>query len=99
MASDQVRVRSWIRASDEDARAGLLGYITVFVGRLIVDGVTVRRTAAGKLVLSFPQRESRSGHRHAVVRPVDDEARREIEAQVLGDLLRNEKADLVAEDS
>lgn len=92
MADSKIRVRSWVRGTDADVRTGLLGYISVFFGGLIVDGITLRKTAEGRLTLSFPQRQSRSGQRHAIVRPIDDSARRAIEAEILGQLGQREDA-------
>lgn len=82
MAAD-VRLRTWTRGSEQDARAGLLGFVVIDLGDVIVDGITVRRTAAGRLAISFPERRDRQGHRHPIVRPISDEARREIESAVL----------------
>lgn len=82
----QVRVRSWIRGSDEDVRSGLLGFISVEFGPWIFDGITLRRTAEGRFALSFPARTDRAGRRHAYIRPSDDTARREIESQILRQL-------------
>ncbi len=66
--------------ADRDIERGLLGYLVVTLnGGLRLDGLTLRRTRAGKLVVSFPRR--RGG-----VRPLDDTARRAIEAAVLGAL-------------
>ena len=84
--SDTIRIRSWVRGSDEDLRAGLLGYVSVFVGNLVIDSITVRRTADGRIVLSFPERTDRFGRRHAIVRPEDDAARQAIEREILGQL-------------
>ena len=52
--SDTIRICSWVRGTDEDVRAGLLGYVSVLVGNLVIDSITVRRTADGRIVLSFP---------------------------------------------
>ncbi len=82
MADIDIRIRSWCRGTDDDARGGLLGYLSVFYGQLVIDGITVRRTADGRLALSFPERRDGKGRRHSVVRPVDDAARRAIEAAV-----------------
>jgi len=79
----EVRIRSWVRGNADDERAGLLGYLSVFYGALILDGITLRRTAEGRLTLSFPARTDRSGNRHAYFRPVDDEARQQIERELL----------------
>jgi len=69
MSDHEVRLRSWVRASDEDKRAGLLGFISVEYGTLILDGIVLRRTASGRLALSFPARTDRSGRRHSYIRP------------------------------
>jgi hypothetical protein len=84
MDASEIRIRSWIRGSEDDARHGLLGYLSLFYGVVIIDGVTVRRTADGRLCLSFPERRDGKGRRHAIVRPIDDNARRAIEAAVFG---------------
>lgn len=70
-------------ASDRDVRQGLVGYVTCVVGgALLVDGVCLRMTADRRPVLSFPARTDRQGKRHAYIRPVDDDARRAIEAAI-----------------
>ena len=64
-------------ADPRQARRGLVGWISATVnGSFRLDGLTLRRTRAGKLVLSFPCR--RGGFR-----PLDDTARRALEQQVL----------------
>ncbi len=88
MNDPDVRVRSWIKASDAEVRTGLLGYLSVTYGDLILDGIVLRRTADSRFALSFPARTDRSGRRHSYIRPVDDEARRRIEAVILGELGR-----------
>ncbi len=85
--SPTIRVRTWVRASDADVRGGLLGYLSLYYGNLVVDGVTLRRKSDGALGLSWPKRISRSGERHSVVRPADDSTRRGIDREVLGQLL------------
>ncbi len=81
---NQVRLRSWTRGSDDDIRSGLLGFVSIYMGDVIVDGITVRKTAEGRLTLSFPERRDRLGRRHAIVRPVDNEARLAIEKAIFG---------------
>ena len=81
-----IRIRTWTRGTDEDRRGGLLGYLALQFGPLALDGVTVRKTAQGKLTLSFPSRTDRAGRRHPLIRPLDDQARLEIEAEVLWQL-------------
>lgn len=68
------------RAPSRDITAGLLGYIACIIDdRLYLDGITLRRTAAGKLALSFPARRDRRGEEHPYMRPVNDVAREDIE--------------------
>lgn len=47
-----VRVLSYVRATDAEERSGLIGYLRVACGSLVIDGVTLRRTAAGRFALS-----------------------------------------------
>lgn len=72
-------------AAPESVRlTGLLGWVSLVVdGSLKIDGITVRRTRAGRLALSFPTRHDRTGRQHPLVRPVDARARRQIEGAVL----------------
>jgi hypothetical protein len=77
-------------ASDADAARGLLGYLRFELGSVIVDGVTLRRHSDGTLGLSWPERTDRQGRRHPFVRPIDDAARRELEAAVLAEISRQE---------
>lgn len=93
MIRPDVRVRSWVRASDDDIRTGLLGFISVEYGSLILDSIVLRRTTEGRYALSFPARTDRSGRRHAYVRPIDDDARRAIEREILWQL--GERAEFV----
>lgn len=68
-------------------RTGLLGWISCTLGgTLRVDGITLRRTAEGRLALSFPARKDRNGVLHPLLRPLDDATRAEIERQILGQL-------------
>lgn len=74
-------------ASAKELERGLLGYVVLRVGGLVVDGVTVRRTREGRLALAFPARTDRLGKRHAIVRPWSQAAREDIERQVLARLV------------
>ena len=98
MADRGVRVRTWVRGSDEEIATGLLGYISVEIGDLVLDGIVLRRTADGRFALSFPARTDRAGRRHAYIRPADDEARRAIEHEVLGQLGQREDLGIATED-
>lgn len=75
-------------AAPEHLRAsGLLGWIRfVTLDGLVIDGTAVRRTRQGTITLSFPERTARDGVRHSIVRPIDDQTRREIEAAVFAAL-------------
>lgn len=77
-----VSIRTWTRGSADDERSGLLGFLSLAYGDLVLDGVTVRRTADGRMTLSWPERRDRSGRAHTYMRPVSDEARRRIEHAV-----------------
>jgi DNA-binding cell septation regulator SpoVG len=83
MRKPELRVRSFVRASEDDVRAGLLGYVSASYGTLLLDGITVRRTGDGRVVLSFPARTDGAGRRHPIVRPIDEEARQQIEREIL----------------
>jgi|JI10StandDraft_1071094.scaffolds.fasta_scaffold182783_2 DNA-binding cell septation regulator SpoVG len=86
MTDHMTRLRTWTKGSDQDLREGLLGWISVEYGSLVIDNITLRRTSSGRIVLSFPSRTARNGQKHAIVRPVDDRARQAIEAEILGQL-------------
>lgn len=66
-----------------DAESGLVGYVTLRYGGLLLDGLTLRRKREGGLVISYPARRDRAGRDHPYLRPLDDATRREIESQVL----------------
>ena len=85
MKRDPVRLThvDLVPGSARDVACGLLGYVTFVVGGLRVDGVTLRRTLCGRLTLGYPTKRYAPESRYHVVRPVDDEARREVERQVL----------------
>ena len=97
MVAPELRIRTWCRASDDDVRSGLLGFLSVEFGPWIFDGITLRRTAEGRFTLSFPARTDRAGRRHSYIRPVDDAARRLIENEILGQLGQREDVGVEAE--
>ena len=86
MDDREVRVRSWVRGTDDEVRTGLLGYLSVIYHDLVLDGVTLRQTADRRFALSFPAKTDRGGRRHPYFRPVDDDARRAIEREILRQL-------------
>ena len=70
-------------ATVDDAKRGLLGFVTLtFADLLLLDGVTLRVTESGRHALSFPCRTDSRGVRHPYFRPLDDRARRVIEDAV-----------------
>lgn len=93
-----MRVLAYVRASAHDEQRGLLGYLRVAYGSLLLDGITLRRTQHGRPALSFPARSDRSGKKHAMVRPVDELARTAIEREILQQLAeRRQSAGSAAE--
>ena len=78
---------SFAAAKLVEQEGGLLGYFAVTLNdSLRLDGLTLRRSLDGRLVISYPSRRGRSGHQHFYVRPLNDEVRREIEFQVFAAL-------------
>jgi len=83
MSSPRISEVSIAWASPAQVKDGLLGFVSMLLdGHVKVDGVCLRRTAAGELTLSYPSRQDHAGRHHPIVRPVSDEARRELERQV-----------------
>lgn len=75
-------------APDDDRRSGLLAYLAVTVNRALrVTGLALRRSSAGELYVSFPARTDDAG-RHAILHPIDEKARLEIERQIFAELRR-----------
>lgn len=70
-------------AGDADRRRGLLGWIGCVVAGFRFDGLAVRRLSNGQLALTYPERRDRRGKMHTLVLPVDPEARRAIEREIL----------------
>lgn len=67
----------------EDKSEGLVGFVTLtFADLLLLDGLVLRKTAAGHHALSFPSRTDRQGWQHPYYRPLDERARRIIENAV-----------------
>lgn len=72
-----------VAASFSLRKRGLAGWLSLTInGALRVDGVCLRQTADGRATLSFPSRRDGAGRDHPILRPLDDEARRQIEAEV-----------------
>jgi hypothetical protein len=74
-------------AKRDESATGLLGWCSFLLnGCVHIDGVAVRRTTRGSLALSWPTRTDGRGRQHPLLRPIDDAARRNLEAQVLAAL-------------
>ena len=66
---------------------GLVGFVSIVVNdSLKLDAIALRRTLDGRPVLAFPARRDARGRQHSLFRPINDEARREIERQVFAAL-------------
>lgn len=78
--------------ADPEARAeGLLGWLSMTIaGSIRLDSIVLRRTRSGALALSFPVHTDQGGRRHPIIRPLDDEARVEIERVVFNSLGQEE---------
>ena len=86
MVLPEIDIRSWKRASDDERRSGLIAYLTLLIGPVVVDGVTLRRFSSGQFGLSFPARVKASGQRFSIVWPADNERRLALEREVLRQL-------------
>lgn len=80
----EVRLRTWTRGSEDDERQGLLGFVSLDYGDIVLDSLVIRRTSAGRLTISWPERRDRHGRAHPYVRPRDEVSRRRIEKAVFG---------------
>ncbi len=74
-------------APEQQVAEGFVGYVSLVVNDvLVLDGITMRRSAEGRPYLSYPQRTDRVGARHPYIRPLGEAARVELERQVLAAL-------------
>lgn len=61
----------------------MIGWVACTLnGSIRLDGLALRKTASGRLALSFPARRDATGKQHFYSRPLDDRSRREIEYEV-----------------
>jgi hypothetical protein len=67
---------------------GLLGFVRLRYGDLLLDGLTLRRTLDGRLVLAFPRPSRRVGLARQLVGPAGPDVREQIEAEVIAALRR-----------
>lgn len=84
MTTPAISRPTFIAATREQRGSGILGWTSFIIADSVrVDGVAVRRTAAGRLALSWPARRDRAGIDHPYVRPIDDTTRRQLEDAIL----------------
>lgn len=86
MRSNAIEISNltFVAAPESERSGGLLGFVSFVVGETLrIDGVSVRRTARGRITLSFPQRTDRQGRQHAIVHPIDRDAQLRIERTIL----------------
>jgi DNA-binding cell septation regulator SpoVG len=77
----------FVQARPGQIKRGLIGHVSLVVDDVLkLDGLVLRKTRRGHHVLSFPCRRDREGRSHPFFRPIDNQARRGIEAAVF-DLL------------
>ena len=62
---------------------GLLGWVALRYGELMLDEIGVRRTSDGRHVLSFPR-----GRYRSVIRPADQQVRDDITEELIAELRR-----------
>ena len=73
----------FVTAPSQQQREGLLGWVTCTLNdKVQMSGLMLRRTLQGNFVLSFPSRRDSHGKEHFFLRPLNDQARCEIEHQV-----------------
>jgi hypothetical protein len=80
------------QAGPDKYNGGLLGWVSLTVGGLRLDGIAVRRTADGRFALSFPARRDAAGRQHPYVLPLDDATQRDLEHQVFAAIGLGESA-------
>ena len=71
-----------MRAAVAAKRALAVSTAKPYAAMIASNELSLRRTQAGRLALSFPARRDGSGREHFYIRPIDDDARREIENAV-----------------
>ena len=71
------------RADDAHRARGILGWITADIDSVRVDGITLRTTLDGALVLGFPKHRGKDGTQFSTVRPRGEWERQEITRQLI----------------
>jgi hypothetical protein len=76
------------RAPRHLALDGLLWWVRGRLGGIHIDGLAVRVTRCGRLVLVWPVRRDSRGHQHPLIWPIDRRVREAIRHQVLAEVSR-----------
>lgn len=79
LSTPDVTAVCYTPATPREQRTGLLGYVQLHYGDLVLDGLTLRRTASGRLSVSYPSRRDRQGGHHPYFAPADAAKRAEFE--------------------
>ena len=74
------------RAKPSDQACGLVGWASCTYGDLRLDAIAIRRSRAGRMIVSFPRPHDGRGGRYEFLRPLDAAARARIERQLLEQL-------------
>lgn len=91
MSTDALAVSNvrFTPTSSAEVRRGVLGWVAFELPTgFRIDGIVLRRSHRGDLVLGFPGRRGDDGRRHPYFQPMNEEARRWLEAAVIGELRR-----------
>ena len=76
---------------EDSADRGLIGFVSFTLnGGLHIESLTMRQTSDGRLTLSYPSRKDQQDQRHFIVRPLNDEVRRDIERQIMDAICKEE---------
>jgi len=78
-----IRDIQFTAGSPSERRTGLLGWIHLQYGELLLDGLALQQTRDGRLVLLFPTPSHRAGISRG------DDVRHQIEAEVITELRWN----------
>ena len=84
--NDRLKVTNvqFVAASSRDAECDIVGWVSCTLnGAVRVDGITVRRMLSGDITVSYPTRKDGWGQKHAILKPLNDQVRRELQCQIL----------------
>ncbi len=74
-------------ALQHDRARGLIGFVQIVINDTIaLDGVTLRVDSDGRRYLGYPSRDTRGGSRFPYIRPLDENARQDVQRQVFAAL-------------